>query len=243
MDNPNKKRYLYTVGILIFHRTPELVSIGKRCLDSVISSIDRDTTQIIIVDNGSPEESSYWKENSDTYIRFNQNRGVSAGWNAILREARGEFINILGDDTIVQKGWLEAMKECFTRPQCGVSNPYVEHLPGGDGIVKDYKWFSGACFMLTPQVVQDVGYFREDLYFPTNFEDTDYWIRCMLKGYRLYKNFDIEVKHLEGQTTKAQDLDDAKKNTRATFMQEWGFDPIPYFCAGESIYKVLHIPE
>lgn len=243
MENPNHKKYTYTVGILIFHRTPALLEIGKKCLESVLACIDRSTTELIIVDNGSTVTDPCWQSEADIYVRYEQNRGVSAGWNGILKLARGEYICILGDDTEVPSGYLEAMRECFNNDDCGVSNPYVEHLPIGMGIVKDYKWFSGACFMLSQDTVKKAGYFREDLYFPTNFEDTDYWCRVMKTGRRLYKNFSCKVKHLEGQTTQAQDLDEAKQGTRQAFLKEWGFDPVPYFCADQSIYKALHIQE
>lgn len=243
MNNPNHKKYIYTVGILIFHRTPELVEIGKKCLASVLACIDRDTTQLIIVDNGSTARDECWEREADIYVRYRENRGVSAGWNGILKLARGEFICILGDDTEVPAGYLEAMHECFKNDDCGVSNPYVEHLPRGLGIVRDYKWFSGACFMLSQRTVYEAGYFRENLYFPTNFEDTDYWCRVMKGGKRLYKNFSAKVKHLEGQTTKATDLDEAKQGTRQTFLKEWGFDPVPYFCYDKDIYQALGIEE
>lgn len=239
MQNPNHKTYTYTVGILIFHRNTELVTIGKKCLESVLESCDRDDTQIIVVDNGSSVTDPYFKDNSDIYVRYKENRGVSAGWNAILRMAEGTYINILGDDTQVSQGWLEAMRECFDNKDCGVSNPYVEHLPRGLGIKEGYKWFSGACFMMKKSLVHDVGYFRQDLYFPTNFEDTDYWCRVMKAGYKLYTNYGSKVKHLEGQTTQAQDLDEAKQDTKKAFLKEWGFDPIPYFCQDKNIEDVL----
>lgn len=239
MSNPNNKKYKYTVGILIFHRTDELFEIGKKCLESVLASCDRENTQIIIADNGSTKRSDYWVENSDIYVRYAENRGVSAGWNAILKMADGEFINILGDDTEVKPGWLDAMSECFDNQDCGVSNPYVEHLPLGVGIKQGYKWFSGACFMIKRSVLEKVGYFRQDLYFPTNFEDTDYWCRVMKAGYKLYTNYKTKVRHLEGQTTKATDLDVAKQGTRTAFLKEWGFDPVPYFCQDKNIEDVL----
>lgn len=242
MQNPNHKKYKHTVGILIFHRTPELVEIGKRCLQSVLDTVDRETTEIIVADNGSTVTDPIWQE-ADVYIRLKQNLGVSAGWNAIIKQSKGEHITILGDDTEVPLGLLEAMSECFKNEDCGVANPYVEHLPLGMGIVRDYKWFSGACFMLSRKTVEKVGYFQQDLYFPTNFEDTDYWCRTMKAGLRLYKNFSVKVKHLEGQTTMAKDLDEAKQGTRQAFVKEWGFDPVPFFCADQSIYNALHIQE
>lgn len=240
MKNPNLKKYTYTVGILIFHRTPELVEIGEKCLQSVLDTVDREDTQIIIVDNGSTERSDMWEKHADVYVRHHENLGVSAGWNSIIKHAKGDFIAILGDDTEVQGDWLAKMAQCFfTYPDCGVSNPYVENLPVGVGIQEDYKWFSGACFMLTARTINKVGFFRDDLYFPTNYEDTDYWCRVFKAGLKLYKNFGAKVRHLEGQTTKAKDLDSAKIGTRKAFLEEWGFDPIPYFTGDKDIHTKL----
>lgn len=229
MENPNLKQYKYTVGIIIYHRTPELVEMAKECLGSVINSINRDETEVIIIDNGSTERWE-WEKHADTYIRFNQNMGISHAWNAILKNARGKYINILNDDIKVRRGWLEQLQKAMDMPDAGVVNIHVEHLPVGIGIVENYKWFSGSCFMLTQETVKKVGYFREDLYFPCNFEDHDYWTRIMKQGLKLYVNYGMSIQHKEGQTVHSKDLSSHFMRLKEVFMKEHGFDNQLVFC-------------
>jgi GT2 family glycosyltransferase len=237
MDNPNKE-IKYTVGILIYHRTPELVEMGMDCLRSVINSVNRDETQIIVVDNGSSEYSDFWKANADIYIRFKENMGISRGWNAILKNARGKYINILGDDVQVRPGWLESLTEAIEQPNAGVANVHVQHLPVGKGIIENYKWFSGACFMLTPETIKKVGYFNETI-FPCNTEDWEYWIRVYKAGLKLYVNYQSSVMHLEGQTVHAPDLGVHNGRLLRKLAKEVGFDPVPVFCGDVDIHSVL----
>lgn len=240
MDNPNNKQYKYTVGILIFHRTQELVDMGIECLDSVLRNINRDDTEVIIVDNGSTVQSDVWAKNADTYIRFNENKGISRGWNAILKNARGKYINILGDDTKVTNGWLEALQEAMDMPDAGVVNIHVEHLPADIGIVETYKWFSGACFMLTQNTIDKAGYFDENI-FPCNWEDTDYWLRVFKAGLKLYRNYNKSIRHLEGQTVHAKDLSHEFMRIKEYIVAKHGFDPQPFFYGHEDLYGKLGI--
>lgn len=238
MDNPNAKNITYTVGILIYHRTPEMVEMAKDCLRSVIHSVNRDETEIILVDNGSTEQTDFWEKNVDTYIRFNENKGISRGWNAILRNARGKYINILGDDTEVRTGYLEALKEAMDQPDCGVANIHVQNLPVGKGIIENYKWFSGACFMLTRNTIDKVGYFDETI-FPCNTEDWSYWIKVYQAGLKLYVNYQLSIFHLEGATVHAPDLGVHNGRLLRKLAKEVGFDPVEVFCGTRDIHDAL----
>jgi GT2 family glycosyltransferase len=231
MQNPNLKQYKYTVGILIFHRTPELVEIAKNCLASVLNSVDRNETQIVLCDNGSTIRDDFWEQNVDTYIRFNENRGIAAGWNAILKLSRGKYKVILGDDTIVHGEWLQELQKAMDMPQAGVANIYVQHLPQGVGIVENYKWFSGACFMLTNKTIEKVGYFDEEI-FPCNTEDWDYWLRTYRVGLKLYVNYGHTVQHLEGQTVHAPDLSVHTQALLKRLEDKYGVNPVPIFTGG-----------
>lgn len=232
MENPNLKKYKYTVGILIFHRTQELVDMAKDCLTSVLNSVNRDETEIIIVDNGSTVRSDFW-EQADTYVRLDKNMGISRGWNTILKLARGKYICILGDDVIVRPGWLEAMQEAMDQPEAGIANVHVEHLPPGVGVVENYKWFSHACFMLTQKTINRVGYYEEEIYFPCNFEDHSYLTKLMRKGLKCYVNYGMTVRHKEGQTVHAKDLSEHFMRLKQVFMDQHGFDNQEVFCGNK----------
>jgi len=231
----------YSVIILIFHRTEELKQMGMDCLASVINSVNRQETEIIVVDNGSTIRTDYWEKNTDVYVRLSENTGISHGWNTGLKLAQGRYMVILGDDTIVHGNWLEELQKAMDMPDCGVANVHMQHLPHGIGIVESIKWFSGACFMLKQKTIEKVGYFFEG-YDKCNFEDTDYWTRCLQVGLRLYKNHAITIQHKEGQTLHAPDLAELFEKNRQIYIERFGFDPQPIFYGMASFPKSANIP-
>lgn len=233
-----KSNIKYSVIILIYHRTPELVEMAKNCLASVINTVDRSNTEIIVVDNGSTVKSDYWL-NADQYIRLEGNMGISVGWNTGLKASKGKYKVILGDDTILHGNWLEELEKCFKEPLCGVANLHMEHLPHGKGIVENYKWPSGACFMLTDETIKKVGYFDEEIW-PCNTEDWDYWIRVYKAGLKFYRNYTISIQHKEGATLHAPDLSMHTQKLLDRLNKKHGFNAVDVFCGNLSIYKALH---
>lgn len=237
IENPNLKKPKYSVIVLIYHRTPELVAMARDCIASVKNSSQ--DYELIICDNGSTEKYD-WVSECDTYIRFNKNMGISRGWNAGLRLARGKYYAVIGDDVIVRKGWLEALQEAMDMPNAGIANVHVEHLPQGIGVVENYKWFSHACFMITQKTIQKVGYYDQDSYYPANWEDVDYSTRIYKAGLKCYVNYGFSVQHLEGQTVHAPDLASHFDRLRQVFIDKHGFDPTPAFYGNASLYDLLH---
>lgn len=236
MENIHKVKPIHSVIMLIYHRTPELVEMARDCIESVKKNSEG--AEIIIVDNGSTQRHD-WEKQCDTYIRFDRNMGISWGWNAGLKLARGKHKTVIGDDVLVPPGWLEGLRKGFEQPNCGVVNPYVEHLPMGIGLVENYKWPSGACFMLTQETIDKVGYFDYETFFPTDHEDWDYWTRVYQAGLKMYRNYSISVKHREGATTKASDLNDSKQQTKQAFTDKWGSDGVDVFCGDAPIENLL----
>lgn len=240
MQNPNLKQYKYSVIILIYHRSEELVEMAKECLRSVINNVNRDECEIIIVDNGSTVRSDFWEQNADTYIRFSENKGISRGWNAGLLASRGTYKTILGDDVVVRAGFLQGLEKAMRQPDAGVANIHVEHLPVGIGVVEHYKWFSGACFMLSAATIARVGYFDETI-FPANTEDWDYWLRTYKAGLKLYRNFEMSIQHKEGQTVHAPDISKEHMRLLTNLRNKYGFDPVGVFCGDTDIYLALKL--
>lgn len=236
MDNPNRLIPKYSIVLLIFHRSQELVDMAMNCVHSIKrSTVD---AELIIVDNGSTVRHD-WEKECDVYVRLDKNMGISHGWNTGIRLARANYINILGDDTIVRPGWLEALQEAMDMPLAGLANVYVEHLPPGQGIVENYKWFSHACVMLTKKTIARVGYYDQDTYFPCNFEDHDYITRVYKAGLRCYVNYGMSIQHKEGQTVHAKDLSEQFTRLKKAFMDKWGFDNQAVICGEKSFPFIL----
>jgi GT2 family glycosyltransferase len=89
---------------------------GKRFLEECLYSIEKQTFsnfELIFVDNGSTDGSSEWVEaRYGTWVRTvrnERNLGFAEGNNVGIRLARGKYIVLLNNDTVVEPEWLEEL--------------------------------------------------------------------------------------------------------------------------------------
>lgn len=237
-----------SIVVLFYHRDldkmPDNYDPGMMadCVNSIIENTDN--YELIMVDNGSTTDESWVKEHADQYIRFEENMGISNGWNAGIQAAKHDKVIILGDDTIVNPGWVEAMLECFEYEDCGAACPQVEGMPVRDTLTEVWSWFPGACFMLSKErTVKKVGYFDWDVFFPCNWEDASMWTRIMAHGLKLYTNPKAFVNHRMGATLHVDDLSDPFEGLRGKFIKKHGFDCQPYLYGDKDIREMLHLAD
>lgn len=217
----------YSVVVLIFHRTQELVDMAKDCIASIKNNSE--DYELIIIDNGSENGSPmYWQSQADVYVRLSKNRGIAPAWNIGLKLARGKFIAVCNDDILVGKGWLEKMSAAHDLPQAGATALQVQNLPQDTGVVDTKRWLPGSCFMLKQKTIEKVGYFDER-FFPAQFEDVDYWHRMFQVGLKYYVDHSFTIQHKESQTLKAPDIGGHYEANKKLFIEKWGFDPIPVY--------------
>jgi hypothetical protein len=104
----------------------------ERCLGALISRTDPATTEIVVVDNASTDESPAIAERlaveheSVRLLRSPTNRGYAGAVNLALREARGDFFAVLNMDVVVGPGWLEPLIALLEgKPEVGVACPLI----------------------------------------------------------------------------------------------------------------------
>jgi len=96
----------------------------KKCLDSVIEAVSDFSSEIIVTDNGSTDETVSIVQSYNEQIKLiclKKNKGVAFARNIGLKAAKGEYIWILDVDTVVNKDAITGMINYLTNhSECGL---------------------------------------------------------------------------------------------------------------------------
>jgi glycosyltransferase involved in cell wall biosynthesis len=195
---PTRARGRATIVILSYRRPRAL----RRTLRSLRATTDADTTEIIVVDNGSTEATQRLIEQAlasgviSAAVLCKENIGISAGYNLgfSLASPDSAFLTKIDHDQVVlTPGWLACVTALLSdHPEVGVvaldqvNHPKLQELPVGvlDGLpVKSWwSWVCGSTMTMSRHVRERVvGDFLEtDVnYFP---DDADYGFRAQVAG-------------------------------------------------------------
>lgn len=210
--------------------------IFASCLKS-LSKISYPNWELIIVDNGSQDNSGnfvekYQKINS-RIINNHQNLGFAQANNQGYKEAKGEYILLLNNDTKVSPNFLTIMIERMEKDErIGVMQPKIYLMDtnnyldnAGSFLTKIgflYHWgfmekdgprfnketwiFSakGACMLIRKNVIEKVGLFDPD--FISYFEESDFCWRVWLYGYKVIYYPKTKIYHKLGFTIRRLDV-------------------------------------
>jgi hyaluronan synthase len=99
----------------------------EKTIDSVVlADYPRERLQIIVVDDGSKDDTWQYIENAAlkhgglvTAVRFPENRGKRAGLEEGFRRARGEIVVTIDSDSVIEKDTLLAIVGPFKNPKVG----------------------------------------------------------------------------------------------------------------------------
>ncbi len=222
-------------------KTP-LVSIiivnynGKTHLEECLSSlekIDYKNYEIILVDNNSTDTSVEYVKNtypSITIIKLNRNYGFAEPNNIGAKNAKGDYLLFLNNDTTVNPNFISEMVNVLEQdPQIAICQslllkPNGEVDSSGDFVdtlgrayssknkeneVKKILSARGASMMVRKDSFWDLGGF--DKRFFASFEDVDLGWRAWIWGYKIVLVPNSIVYHKGGQTVK-QHLSEVRFN-------------------------------
>jgi glucosyl-dolichyl phosphate glucuronosyltransferase len=106
--------------IIATYRRPEMLA---GCLDRLLADGSATDREILVVDNGSGDDTSdvvhaCGARASETLIRFvvEPRAGQVHARNRGVAEARGEILFFLDDDMLVERGWTDHLAGCFDDP-------------------------------------------------------------------------------------------------------------------------------
>jgi len=200
---------------------------GREYLDACLRAAGAQqgvSAEIVVVDNGSTDGSAEFVRTTFPHVRviaLAENLGFAGGNNVGAREARGEYVAFLNNDTVADVSWLRALLAGIDRTTgfaLTTSRIVYMHDPGvvdsaGDGMLRCGGAFKrhhgepadragittevfgvcGAACLMPKAVFDELGGF-DDQFFASH-EDVDLSYRARLRGYRCRYVSEAIVRH------------------------------------------------
>lgn len=247
------------VSILIL--TYNNFDYNKLCLYSIYSNTTYPNFEVIVVDNASSDETPEWlSEFSRSHDNFRlilnkENLGFAGGNNQAAREADGEFLVFLNNDTVVTQGWIEGLlARMQDDPVVGLVGP-VTNSTGNEARIPvqygtpaemekfasdrvnlmagryfDIRMLAFYCVMARKGQYELMGGLDER-YSVGMFEDDDIAIRYHQQGFRVVCAEDVFIHHFQGASFGKLDNERYQKifdENRRKYEEKWGRKWEPY---------------
>lgn len=228
-------------------------ALTYHCIASLILADNNATYEVIVVDDCSTDETTGITdviENIHVIVN-KENLGFLRNCNLAAKQAQGEYVVLLNNDTEVTSGWLDEMLDTFSRFDgvglVGSKLLYPDgRLQEAGGIVwgsgepwnlgnganpahpiysytRQVDYVSGASLMTPKALWDELGGLSEE-FIPAYYEDTDFAFKVRQAGYKtVYCPFS-EVIHFEGMSN-GRDLSVGIKKYQAVntpkFRSKW----------------------
>ena len=197
------------------------------CLKSIAEHRLRRPFEVIVADDCSlvPAAEALAQVSGIRIIRNQTNLGFIGNVNAAATHARGQWLIVLNNDTIVRPGALDALLDTFdAHPNVGLVGAKLLNADGSlqeaggivwrDGsawnwgrgqhrddprfnFVRDADFCSGAALAISRTLFTDMGGF-DPHYAPAYYEDADLAFRIRARGMRVLYQPAAEIFHIEG---------------------------------------------
>ncbi|MBL8511864.1 MAG: glycosyltransferase, partial [Betaproteobacteria bacterium] len=223
------------------------------CLHSIAATCAALSIEVIVIDDCSPEPAAEALREvaGVTIVRNDTNLGFLRNCNKAAQLARGEYIVLLNNDTIVTGDWLREMQAVFAnQPDAGLVGVKLIYPDGklqeAGGIVwrdgsawnlgrdgdpdrpeynflREVDYCSGACLMIPRDFWNQLGGF-DDIYAPAYYEDTDLAFRVRQAGRRVFYQPRAVVVHFEGKSSGTDVTQGIKRYqviNHETFIKRW----------------------
>src|SRR3990167_1236771 len=183
---------------IVIPTVPENYVLLKRCVSSLFKFASPDYEhEIIIVPNN-------WE-------------GFSTPVNKGLKQAQGDIILILNDDTeFYGTGWEDKVVKEFENQSCGITGHYLS---------KQHEKYSALwCTFIKPEVFDKIGLLNEEMNLYS--QDIYFGWKSLKEGY-ITTFIDIPVKHYTSSTTSSiahEDNERLKKESKEIFKKITGIE-------------------
>lgn len=244
---PESSKPLVSILIPVYNEW----GITHRCLWSILQYTEGEY-EVIIADDCSTDDTANIRDyvTGVKVVRQEENQRFLLNCNSAAKQARGEYLLLLNNDTTVTEGWLGPLLELFKKPDVGVVGPKLlfpnGKLQEAGGIVwndasgwnygraddpalpqynyvRESDYVSGAALMIRHSLWQDLEGFDET-FVPAYYEDTDLCFSVRAAGLKVVYQPASEVVHYEGMTN-GTDLGTGQKQyqvvNQQNFLKKW----------------------
>jgi GT2 family glycosyltransferase/ADP-heptose:LPS heptosyltransferase/predicted SAM-dependent methyltransferase len=220
---PNK---LCSIVVPSFNPT----SNTRQCLDAVFANTREFPLEVLVVDDASTDAAGSLMEpygERIKIIRNETNQGFTKSVNIGAQAARGEYLVILNNDTLPERGWLKELVQALEyNPEVGIAGPKllypddrtIQHaglVINEDGVAehiyrhmpedypaanrfRKFRALTGACLVMKRDYFVRLGGFDEAFY--NGAEDTDLCFRVLEDGKAVQFCPTSVVLHYEGSS-------------------------------------------
>jgi len=192
----------------------------KQCLSSILGQDLDEPFEVLLVDNGSMDGSVEYVRQSFPQVKtieLDGNYGFSEGNNLAVKNAVGDYLIFVNNDTKAEKGWLKNLVQAADihhefQILCSIQLPIQKEnsIIGldvlGGGCVSQFESFraitdsifaSGGCFLIRKKWIEDLGYLFDSHYF-CYAEDVELSLRTVMMGGRIGYVRDSRIQHYKG---------------------------------------------
>lgn len=184
-----------------------------KCLESLKHTRYKDK-QIIVVDDASTQDIKAHLDSSINYYRLQTQSGPAAARNFGAKHATGDILMFIDSDVIVRSDTISKIVTDFEQnPNIAAVFGSYDSEPDCEQFLSQYKnlmhhfvhqnsssdanTFWAGCGAIRKSVFEDLGGFDANKYTSPSIEDIELGYRLKKKGYSIYLDKDIQVKHLK----------------------------------------------
>lgn len=220
-----------------------------QCLDSIRNYTTDVPYEIIVVDNASNDETVRILEQREDIllVRSHVNLGFAGGCNLGIKYAKGEYIMLLNNDTLVTEKWLLNMYTFLREhPEASMTGPLTNAtvgkqmipVPYGDDMQQMQKFAATLangkdrpyrtlrlvffCVLIRKKLFEEIGLLDTD-FLVGNYEDDDFNIRALLAGKEAYICTNSFIHHFMNISFQQKNVEREKvmMNNKLVLEKKW----------------------
>jgi GT2 family glycosyltransferase len=223
----------------------------NQCLDSVLNTSSKYSYEIIVIDNNSLDNSAQILleyKNKIKLILNQENTGFSFANNQGIKIAKGKYIFLLNNDTILKPNSLDNLIDYYEKHKnTGAIGPKLLNKDGSiqyygsilnqwqykTKVAKKMNFISGAAFLTTKTIMKKIDGLDENFFFYN--EDVDLCKKILKLGLPIIYLPQSEIIHLGGASTQTRKAPSIIEGYRGgLYLVSKHYHPLIYF-----LYRAL----